>query len=398
MPSYLNSRIRKTTPSTLRRHSSSPFTAATRVKPSIQRAKSLAEAFEDAEDDEGDRLDATGVTSAVLPDPAAVDVLSALNHAVGSMFCTIPERAGMNSVRIAEVLNYQKNLPPLVSLAHVHALISASSKTERDINALIADGEVRRIKVIGRGNDISGASEFLITTASLKQLLSRSAIPEHIVEDFLDLLAQHPRATTLPPNRLSPSHITAITRAGFLVSSSTVTRNLSLAGSTLVSTASISRAFSGSSGAVGGDAAFENLGGVGSATSTSRSGSSSSSSSSADLLLSVPNIGVYIRLLSVGRTHLVDLLRKSAYAEAPLDLLRERWDGGVDGVGELDPNTGSRARMARGVFSGVMPAKTKKWRKLWGMRFEWALQECLGAGLVEVFETGSVGLGVRVLA
>lgn len=51
----------------------------------------------------------------------------------------------------------------------------------------------------------------------------------------------------------------------------------------------------------------------------------------------------------------------------------------------------------RGEFSGIMPAKTKKWKHLSGMNFDWVLEECLGAGIVETFETHSVGPGVRVL-
>jgi hypothetical protein len=42
-----------------------------------------------------------------------------------------------------------------------------------------------------------------------------------------------------------------------------------------------------------------------------------------------------------------------------------------------------------------MPAKTKKWKDLYGLNFDWVVEECLGAGLIELFETRSVGLGVR---
>lgn len=391
MPSYLNSsRIRKTAPASLRRHSSSPFSAAARVRPSPQRAKSLAEAYEDAEDENDERLDATGVRLPVLPAEEVTDALSAISHAADSLFCPIPERAGMNSVRRAEVLNFQKNLPPLVSLAHVHALISASSRTEREISALIAAGTIRRIKVIGRGNDISGASDFLTTTAALTQLLTTSHLPPNIATDFLTLLAAHPRAITISPYHLPPSHVTALIHAGFLVSSSAISRNTSLSGSSLVSTASISRAISGTTSAVGGPAAYETLGGVNASLRTS-SASSSPTTSTADLHLSLPSTGPYVRLLAAGRAHLLELLSKTAYRELPLSLLRERWDGAVDG----ENSSASRAKNVRGVFSEVLPGGTKKWRKLWGMRFEWVLAECVGAGEVEVFETGSVGLGVR---
>jgi hypothetical protein len=31
------------------------------------------------------------------------------------------------------------------------------------------------------------------------------------------------------------------------------------------------------------------------------------------------------------------------------------------------------------------------------MRFEWVLEECVGSGLVELFDTGSVGRAVRAM-
>jgi hypothetical protein len=89
---------------------------------------------------------------------------------------------------------------------------------------------------------------------------------------------------------------------------------------------------------------------------------------------------------------MVAILEKSASGEAPLYLLRGRWDGAV----ETDSSFNVRKR-ARGESAGVLPGKTKKWRDLYGMNFRWALEEALGAGLVEIFDTGSVGPGVRLL-
>lgn len=110
----------------------------------------------------------------------------------------------------------------------------------------------------------------------------------------------------------------------------------------------------------------------------------------ATLFLSLPNTGTYLRLLGSGRGHMLALLRRSASGEAPLGLLKDRWEGAV----ETDRNGGKRAR---GEFAGVLPGKTRKWKELHGMRFRWAVEEALGAGLVELFETGSVGPGIRCL-
>lgn len=108
------------------------------------------------------------------------------------------------------------------------------------------------------------------------------------------------------------------------------------------------------------------------------------------MILSLPNMGPYLRLLGSARTQILETLRKSRYSEAPLYLIRDRWDGSVE--------MNSRASMAkhvRGEFSGVLPGRTNKWKQLYGLNFYWALEEALGAGLIEVFNTGSVGPGVR---
>jgi hypothetical protein len=331
----------------------------------------------------------------VIQVATAVDVMSAMHHATNTLFSEIPERAGLNSVRIAEVLNFQRSMPPLVSIAHVHALVSASSKTEREINTLVTQGKIRRIKVLNRGNDISGASDYLVTTASIQSLLATSSVDTKTATLFLAFLSQHPHATTISPTHLPPQTLPILTRAGFLVSSSTTTRptqTSSLKSSHLVSHASISRAHSNTLAAVGGPSAFEELGGVGLAPTTSTSTSTTGSTpTQLPLHITLPNTGAYIRLLTSTRSHLRDLLQKSPYGETPLTTLKERWDGSVDSV----DSSASQARMARGVFASVLPGRTRKWRFLKGVRFEWAVEEALGAGEVEVFETGAVGLGIR---
>ncbi|OCT46573.1 hypothetical protein CLCR_01993 [Cladophialophora carrionii] len=403
MPLYLtashSSRVNKPArrpAETGRRHSSSPFANLPRSKPTGQRTKSLADAVgddPDAWEDGEDRLTPSGRVLSTITVESAKDVLSAMQYARASMFALLPERAGMNSVRVAEVLNFQRNMPPIVSLAHVHALMAASSKTERDIAALQATGKIRKIKITGRGNDVSGLSEVVISMEELQALLDRSDVAPTVRADFRNLLRAQPRATGIPPQALPTAHVTALTRSGFLVSSSlTGSRNVSLAGSSLVSMPKISRAASGSTDAIGGESAFENLGGVGTARRSSSAIHQTQGLQTNELVLSVPNIGPYLRLLAAGRAHLLELLGRSKYKEAPLYLLRERWDGAVD-----SDNRVSTAKRIRGEFSGVMPAKTKKWKDLYGLNFDWALEECLGAGLIELFETRSVGLGVRAL-
>jgi len=192
-------------------------------------------------------------------------------------------------------------------------------------------------------------------------------------------------------NLFSPTEITALRNAGFLVSAgiSKRSRGPTALGSRLAP-ATISRQASGTVAAAGGEAAFDSLGGIGSA----RTDVSETIISGPDLefTLSLPNTGAYLRLLNDARTHLLELLGKSTYKEAPLYLLRERWDGAVD-----SDNRVSSAKRLRGEFARVLPGRTKKWKQLYGLNFDWVLEECLGAGLVELFDTSSVGHGIRVI-
>ena len=101
----------------------------------------------------------------------------------------------------------------------------------------------------------------------------------------------------------------------------------------------------------------------------------------------LPNTGALLHLIKDARSHLLTLLRKSPRAEAPLDVLRERWDGGV--------STLEDAHRSVRRSPGVLPGRTRKWKQFYGLAFEWILEECVGADLVELFRTGSVGMGVR---
>jgi hypothetical protein len=107
---------------------------------------------------------------------------------------------------------------------------------------------------------------------------------------------------------------------------------------------------------------------------------------------------MHIKLLVNARNHLLSILKKTKFKEAPLDVLRERWDGGVAGAGVGGNAERDERKKARREFVGVLPGRTKKWKQFYGMRFEWVLEECLGAGLVELFETGSVGRAVRLVS
>jgi len=295
------------------------------------------------------------------------------------MFETIPDRAGMNSTRIAQVLNFRRSLPPLVSVAHIHALLQAPTQVEREIVTLVQDGRLRRLIVPGRGNDAAGLGDCLALTKDLETLVSESGLSESLKERFLYLLKEIGDSPALPTNVFTLEDSRALVRAGFLVSASSLTKgSMDIASLPALPPLPSSAA----SRTEGMDATKLTLVGP----------NDNPVSRAATMFLSLPNIGPYLRLLGAARTHLVALLRKSKSHQAPLYLLRDRWDGAV----ETEYNF-SVAKRTRGEFSGVLPGRTKKWKDMYGINFRWVLESALGAGLVELFETGSVGPGVRLV-
>lgn len=181
-------------------------------------------------------------------------------------------------------------------------------------------------------------------------------------------------SSAIPPGTFSPDEYMALVRAGFLVSSSSMAKgSLSVASLPHLPSPSVAN--------------------IGSRDTTEGANEAAHSKfHTATLFLSLPNIGPYLRLLSAGRSHLLSLLRRSSFGETPLYLLRDRWDGAVESDTRFN-----MAKRARGEHAGILPGKTKKWKDLYGMSFRWALEEALGAGLIEIFDTGSVGPGVRCL-
>ena len=225
-----------------------------------------------------------------------------------------------------------------------------------------------------------------------------------ITEKFLDCLKENPLVLTLPTDIFSSSEATALKQAGFLTTSTQapqLVRSFSNAAApgTMTSLSSVSRAPSGSMAAVGGEGAIHEAGGSGTSSGLRRSSSQFSKENVERFIesdrvfqISLPNTGPYLRLLTAARSHLITLLQKSRFKEMPLYMLNERWDGGT-----ASDDAAAKAKKYRGEFTGVLPARTRKWKQFYGLRFEWVLAECLGAGLLELFETGSVGRAARLV-
>lgn len=211
-------------------------------------------------------------------------------------------------------------------------------------------------------------------------------ISNKYAEKYIAIMDANPTSTSVPGTAFKPTEISALTAIGFLTSMAVSSNSSYFASpghSSLTSISSSgSRHAAGSLEAVGGASATQHIHG-GTSLNSSRVVLSSYN-------FSLPNTGTHIKLLVEARNHLLSVLKKTKYKELPLDVLREKWDGGVVVHGEREER-----KKARGEFAGVLPGRTKKWKSFYGMRFEWVLEESLGAGLMEMFETGSVGRAVR---
>ncbi|KAF2031719.1 hypothetical protein EK21DRAFT_62479 [Setomelanomma holmii] len=253
-------------------------------------------------------------------------------------------------VSLADDLNF-RDVPQYMEyirnrITHVDALGKSSTMIEREVSELSRAGILRRVTIPNRGIGAAAVGT-AFTPAELSTLIG---------------------VGLLTSTSASSSHLSYFASPG--------------AASLTSISSSGSRHAAGSLDAIGGTSATQHMHGGTSLNSFRPSLSNYN--------FSLPNTGVHIKLLVDARNHLLGILKKTKHKELPMDMLRERWDGGVVVHGEREER-----KKARGEFAGVLPGKTKKWRQFYGMRFEWILEECLGAGLVELFETGSVGRAVR---
>ncbi|KAL1304936.1 hypothetical protein AAFC00_003848 [Neodothiora populina] len=379
----------------LHRTPSSPLNNLPRRKPTSASPSLKRAATEDLAASE-ERLDVTGIVTNIPPRGVSQDVVSLMRYIQASAWNAIPERAaGMNSTRIAEVLNFRKSLPKVVSMAHLQAVSKSSTATDRELARLTQAGVVRKINVLGRGKGGAAMGEGLVLTEDWTRLVEESAdLDDAVKEKYKKTLGENPTALNIDVTTFEPKETSDLVSAGFLTFTSSLANNAELfarpgAWSLGTPSAIATSAATGTLAAVGGHGAVHEGGGGGGGLHPS---SRVQTKPGGQLTFSLPATGSYLRVLTEARTHLLQLISKSSprHKEATKDILRERWDGGIPAD---DPS--SRAKRARGEWTGVLPGKTKKWKTFYGMDFVWILEECLGSGAVECFDTGSVGLGIR---
>jgi hypothetical protein len=373
--------------------------ALPRKKPGTRRTKNSAQAEDDDDDSDdlfGDKLDDVGLVKTLATDLSLRDTSQAIQYIRNHMFSAIPDRAtGMNSTRIAEVLNYRKRLPAIVTVSHIQTLLSSPSAVEREIAELARVGFIRKIVVARRGD----IGETLILATDFEAMVQESAsLDEQTKSTFLDYLRGITGAQSVPPDQFGAQAIDQLIKAGFLTAHHTgqtsygaMSNTLNLYArpedkGTLISLETVSRQPTGSLGTVGGEGAVHMAGGSGGGSRYT----SQLSNSVTELKLAVPGNGTFLKLLSTALEHLVSLLGKSSFREAPETVLRERWNGGI-----AQDEARAEAKRNRREFAGILHGHTRKWKHFYGLSFDWVLQEAVGSGLVEVFETGSVGRGIR---
>lgn len=149
----------------LRRSASSPTSASPRRK------SSQPTQVDDFDNDE--KLDDTGVIASLAADLNFRDVPQYMEYIRNRMFSDIPERnAGMNSTRIAQTLNYRRALPPIVTLAHLDALSSSSTKTEREVAELAQAGILRKVTIPNRGMGVSSVGDGIASVQEWERLVN----------------------------------------------------------------------------------------------------------------------------------------------------------------------------------------------------------------------------------
>ena len=165
----------------LQRSNSSPFSAHPRRKPgssdvsprpALKSSKTIASAFQE---DDDSALPDCGVITTPPTTEKIKDVAHLLRYIHDNTFDPIPERAsGMNSVRISEILRYRQRLPPIVSVAHVHALSRSATAADRETAHFVQKGIIRRLRVPDRGLGSTAIGDSLVLTEQWAALIECS--------------------------------------------------------------------------------------------------------------------------------------------------------------------------------------------------------------------------------
>lgn len=314
-----------------------------------------------------DKLDDLGLATLLEEELTLRDVVQAMRFIRSRMFSPVPQ-TGFTSTRTTELLNYRATSAPLVTVGHINAVLRSPGKVEREIAELTGKGVLRRVRVERRG----WTGEALIELSDLEEILDRASLKEETRSRFKKFMRENPTAQMLEMGVLESGMEDELVKTGFLTSSTPFSPESTLDvrpedRTTLMSIQHVSRFASGTFSAVGGRNAIHLSGGGGGAPILTRS----DSSTPPHLRIAIPGHGRHLKLAAAGVDWVREALRQTRWGEGPESWLRERFEGG-------------------GLYGN-------RWREFGGVEWEWVLGEAMGVGVVEVFETGSVGRGVRAL-
>jgi hypothetical protein len=124
-------------------------------------------------DDE--QLGDTGVIASLADDLNFRDVPQYMEYIRSRMLSDMPEKAGMNSTRIAQVLNFRRRIPPCVTIAHVDALSTSSTQIEREIAELATAGILRRVTIPNRGVGAAAVGDGIASVREWQTLVESHA-------------------------------------------------------------------------------------------------------------------------------------------------------------------------------------------------------------------------------
>lgn len=313
-----------------------------------------------------EQLDDVGAANLLAEDLTLRDVPQAMRYIRAHMFSPVPER-GFTSTRTTELLNQRAVFPGIVTMGHLHAILDSPTMIEREVAELISKGVLRKVRIARRG----GMGEALIETEGYEAMMDKANIEEETKAKYKKYLRENPSAQTIPEGVLPNDQADSLIRLGYLTThfqnDPFSTLNIRPEDrTTLTSIQRISKHASGSLSAVGGSNVIHLSGGGSGAPTLTHS-----TSQTQDLKIAIPGHGRYLKLAAAGVEWVREMLGRTKWGECPESWLKERFEGG-------------------GLYG-------PRWKDFWGVEWAWVLGEAVGLGMVEVFETRSVGKGVRAL-
>ncbi|KAK5990825.1 hypothetical protein PT974_09098 [Cladobotryum mycophilum] len=312
-----------------------------------------------------ERLTDLGITKILQEDLTLRDVVQAMRYIRSKMFSPVP-RTGLHSTRTTEILNYRLAVPPIVTMGHLNAILNSPSRVEREVVELWGEGILRKVRVERR----AGMGEALIESSDLEAMIHKANLSQETTEGFLEYLKGNPTVQTVSKGALTGAQTDELIRAGFLTSPLHATPGSTFSirpedRATLTSIHHVSQFASGTISAVGGQNVIHLAGGGGGASTLTGHFYDSSG-----FRIALPGHGSYLKLAGGAVDWLREALGKTKWGEGPESWFRERFEGG-------------------GLYG-------TRWKGFWGVEWEWVLGQAVGLGIVEVFDTGSVGRGIRM--